>query len=251
MTNPTTHDNKPSTVETIKEKAANLVNKVTGKTTETEHHHDGTHHGKDHHASGILPSTHNKDHHTGGILPGTHNKNHHTGGILPGTHNKDHLDGGILPGTAHKDNHNGATLPGTTHHNNEIHGTNLAGNSTTMHQNHDHVDPKVDKVNPSAFLSSTCLGELENKNTPSNVGSATATNPVSLPMTSHVPAHAHNVAPGTGLAGAAVHHGEPHQHHVSAHEPKFNDSLPDATSRLAGASHNPNNLEAAHIKPVI
>ncbi|KAG0069368.1 hypothetical protein BGZ89_002990, partial [Linnemannia elongata] len=56
-TNPPTHNtnispDKPSTVETIKEKASAVIDKITGK-----HHTEGTH-GHDHHHD-------NKDHHLG------------------------------------------------------------------------------------------------------------------------------------------------------------------------------------------
>ncbi|KAF9373446.1 hypothetical protein CPB97_000534 [Podila verticillata] len=168
MTNPTTHDNtKPSTVETIKEKAANLVHKVTGKTS-TDHHHDAAH-----------------DH----------------------THN-DH-----------------------THH------------AT-------HPDHLQDKVNPSAFLSSTRLpGETD--------PFVNATRPVTQPESSHIPAHVHNVAPGTGLGGAL--HSErqdplhkDHHHHDHAHDHhKVDDPQREITSRLVGAPKDPNNLESVHLKPVM
>ncbi|KAG0080796.1 hypothetical protein BGZ93_011462 [Podila epicladia] len=172
MTNPTTHDNtKPSTVETIKEKATNLVHKVTGKTT--DHQHDATH---------------------------------------------DHT-------------------PGQTHHDHTQHGA--------VQPDHTH-----DKINTSSFLSSTRLPSEEDP-------SAHATHPVTQPGSSHIPAHVHNVAPGTGLAGA-LHDEYPnplqkdHRHHDHAlgHH-KVDDPQHDITSRLVGAPKDPNNLDAAHIKPVM
>ncbi|KAG0354202.1 hypothetical protein BG005_006675 [Podila minutissima] len=168
MTNPTTHtNNKPSAVETIKEKAANLVHKVTGKTT--GHHHDATH-----------------DH--------THDHTHH-----------DH-----------------------THHD-------------TVQPDHTH-----DKVNASSYLSSTRLpGESD--------PSVHATHPVAQPESSHVPAHVHNVAPGTGLAGALhdEHHKDHHDHDQARGHYKIDDLQHEITSRLVGAPKDPNNLESAHIKPVM
>ncbi|KAF9006323.1 hypothetical protein CPC16_007079 [Podila verticillata] len=178
MTNPTTHDNtKPSTVETIKEKAANLVHKVTGKTS-TDHHHDAAH-----------------DH----------------------AHN-DHIHPATLPDHTHP-----ATLP----------------------------DHSQDKVNTSAFLSSTRLPDETDP-------SVNATHPVTQPESSHIPAHVHNVAPGTGLGGALhSEHQDPlhkdHQyHHDHAHDHhKVDDPQHEITSRLVGAPKDPNNLESAHIKPVM
>ncbi|KAG0021940.1 hypothetical protein BGZ82_011148 [Podila clonocystis] len=172
MTNPTTHDNtKPSTVETIKEKAANFVNKVTGKTT--DNHHDATH-----------------DH--------THDNTQH-----------DHT---------HDQTHHNAVQPDQTH----------------------------DKVNTSAFLSSTRFPDETDP-------SAHASHPV----TSHVPAHVQHVAPGTGLAGA-LHdehrnplHKDHHQHNHAHGDRKVDDPQHEITSRLVGAPKDPNNLESAHIKPVM
>ncbi|KAF9281308.1 hypothetical protein BGZ88_011683, partial [Linnemannia elongata] len=82
-TNPPTHNtnisaDKPSTVETIKEKASAVIDKITGK-----HHTEGTH-GHDHHHD-------NKDHHLGeSAVPttGTHTGpvGTHTGTTTAGTH---------------------------------------------------------------------------------------------------------------------------------------------------------------------
>ncbi|KAF9300896.1 hypothetical protein BGZ91_009696, partial [Linnemannia elongata] len=82
-TNTPTHNtnisaDKPSTVETIKEKASAVIDKITGK-----HHTEGTH-GHDHHHD-------NKDHHLGeSAVPttGTHTGpvGTHTGTDTTGTH---------------------------------------------------------------------------------------------------------------------------------------------------------------------
>ncbi|KAG0014865.1 hypothetical protein BGZ81_000209 [Podila clonocystis] len=167
MTNPTTHDNtKPSAVETIKEKAANFVNKVTGKTT--DHHHDATH-----------------DH--------THDQTLHN----------------------------------------------------TVQPDHSH-----DKINTSAFLSSTRFPDETDTSTH-------ASYPVTQPESSHVPAHVQHVAPGTGLAGALhdEHHNplhKDHHHHSQAGgDHKVDDPQHEITSRLVGAPRDSNNLESAHIKPVM
>ncbi|KAG0340816.1 hypothetical protein BG004_006270 [Podila humilis] len=195
MTNPTTHDNtKPSTVETIKEKAANLVHKVTGKPT--AHFHDQTHMG----------------------------------------HNKAYTDQ-------------------DQHHHSKAH--DLATNQDKPHIDGSQVDHS--KVNPSAFLSSTRFGgesnpaaanaaainsaSLSNNNNNNNTPFPVVTQPES----SHIPAHSHNVAPGTGLASVAP-HGE--QHASPLH--KTDDPQLDVIHRVVGdAPRDPNNLEAAHIKPVM
>ncbi|KAF9309960.1 hypothetical protein BG003_009112 [Podila horticola] len=120
------------------------------------------------------------------------------------------------------------------------------------HTHHDAVQPDLthDKVNTSAFLSSTRFpGETD--------PSAQAARPVTQPESSHIPAHVHNVAPGTGLAGALhdEHHNplhKDHHHHDHTHgHRKVDDPQHEITSRLVGAPKDPNNLESAHIKPVM
>ncbi|KAF9961676.1 hypothetical protein BGZ72_002508 [Mortierella alpina] len=206
MTNHTeTSTHKPSTVETLKDKAANLVNKVTGK---SHGHDDATH-------THTEPLDQHK--HTPAATTGTHQDHHQT------------------PTTA-----------------------------TSVEQDKHNADHG--KINPSAFLSSVRFPDAT-----ASTGSAAAPAPapapahapaasnVPVPSAVHDPSHPHGHAAGqtealgsqipthahnaTGIAPTAVGHDQPHH--------KVDDPQHAITSSLVGNDRDPNNLEAAHIKPTI
>ncbi|KAF9288419.1 hypothetical protein BGZ68_000295 [Mortierella alpina] len=239
MTNHTeTSAHKPSAVETLKDKAANLVNKVTGKShghneathTHTEpldqHKHSpaattttGTH--QDHHHTSAAPTSIEHDKHN--VDHGKHNAEHdqHTaehGKVNPSAF----LTSVRLPDLTASTG--GAAAPAPA----------AAGANTTVPSSvHEPIHPQGHGANvsvPSAV------------HDPSHPQGHTAGHTEGLG--SHIPTHAHNAAANAaGIAPSAVGHEHDHR--------RTDDPQHAITSSLVGDGRDPNNLETAHIKPTM
>ncbi|KAF9936187.1 hypothetical protein BGZ67_002624 [Mortierella alpina] len=235
-----TSTHKPSAAETLKDKATNLVNKVTGKS----HGHDNATHT---HTEPLDQHKHNP----AAATTGTHQDHHH----VPAT---------ATTGT-HQDHHHVPATATTGTHQDHHHTP-----STATSSEHDKHNADQGKINPSAFLTSVRLPDAT-----ASTGSAGAPPPapahapvpaaanVPVPSAvhdpshphghaaghteaigSHIPTHAHNAtATAAGIAPSAV--GHEHGHH------KVDDPQHEITSRLVGEGRDPNNLESAHIKPTM
>ncbi|KAG0372133.1 hypothetical protein BGX24_000690 [Mortierella sp. AD032] len=243
-TTPTHNNNvsadKPSTVDTIKEKAAAVVNKLTGK------HHTDDHHTKDNHHHDTATGTHTHDAtgtHTHDAT-GTHTHNA-TGAQTHDATGTRHTAGtivGAVPHAASAAVHStGAGItsggniapPGATqgtaglvaaatqplNHQNQHHHVHDA-TTTDIHNNHHH-----DHNHGVGGLTTTAPGVHGNNQT----------HPTA-------PAGAHLPGTGTGAhqPGVTGTHGT---HNVGATD--------NVTSRLVGTHGDPNNLDPVHIKPTM
>ncbi|KAF9126741.1 hypothetical protein BG015_004637 [Linnemannia schmuckeri] len=261
-TNTPTHNNnvsadKPSTVETIKEKASAVVGKLTGK------HHTDSAHGHDHHAD--------KDHHHGDNT-GTHTTGTHTTGATGahtgpvGTHTGA-AHAGAIPGAAPTATHStgaGITAGGNvvppvpthgvagthdthgvagthdTHGGTHVpHSTGLAGTAATQPLNHQHNQHQ-------GAMSTTNAATADVRHDIAKVADTAYHHPEKVDQAVHdasVNLVGHQPSNQTANAATAD---------VIANDPNKADAFAkDVTSRLVGQPGDPNNLEAAHIKPTM
>ncbi|KAF9113828.1 hypothetical protein BGX27_000732 [Mortierella sp. AM989] len=216
MTN--TAENKPSTVEIIKDKAANLVSKVTGKS------HGTTTHDPAHPVHAESHGQHHDQAHT--HLPGQHHDQTHT----------------QVPGQAH------THLP--SQHHDQVH-TQVPG------QHHDQAHAQVPgqhpvhgQVNPSAFLSSVRFPHDNANASSAHHDGVTRPDAIHDPnhhTATHIPTHGNNagVAAAAGAAGTeAAHH---HHNHEGEHGHghgyhKVDDPQRGVISRVVGQPGDPNNV---------
>ncbi|KAG0298048.1 hypothetical protein BGZ96_003316 [Linnemannia gamsii] len=259
-TTPTHNNNvsndKPSTVEAIKEKAAAVVGKITGK-----HHTDNTHGTNDQHHHGDPNVTH-----TTGTGTHTGATGAHTGAT--GTHTGPHT-GVTGAHTGHAGTHTGAPVPGAaptavhstgagitsggntappaaTHAQGThgTHGTGLAGAAATQPLNHQHNpnlqhggmttntgNPAAAAETKAAFDKGVDIGTRHPERLDQAVHDAT------IDMVGRQP----NEQAAFNATANTV-----------AHDPRKADAFTDnVAARLVGKPGDPNNLEAAHIKPTM
>ncbi|KAF8943176.1 hypothetical protein BGZ47_005702 [Haplosporangium gracile] len=278
-TNTPTHNNnvsadKPSTVETIKEKAAAVVGKLTGghhgHHADKDHHHgDSTAHTTGTHTTG----THNTGAtgaHTGSV--GTHTGAAHAGAIPGAAPTATHstgagitTGGNIAPpaatqGVASTYGAQGATgTHGTqgvagTHGTHDIagthgthgtqgthipHGTGIAGAAATQPLNHQHNQHQGAMANTNAVTADTRRDIAKVADTayrhPEKVDQAV--HDASVNLVGH--------QPNSQIANAAT-------ADAIANNPNKADAFAkDVTSRLVGQPGDPNNLDAGHTKPTM
>ncbi|KAG0316159.1 hypothetical protein BGZ97_007321 [Linnemannia gamsii] len=285
-TTPTHNNNvsadKPSTVGVIKEKAAAVIDMITGK-----HHTDDTHgtHGQHHHGDpNVTHTTGATGAHTGTTGAHTGPVGTHTGAVHPTT-------GGALPAaapTAVPSTGAGITTggniapPAATHaqgthaqgtHAQGIqgtHGTGLAGATATQPLNY-----QYNQSHPAGKV-----GHQDDSNTAGGVqnqprggmatSAATNTNPIDPSVADETKAafmkgidigtrHPERVDQAVQEATTRMVGHQPNEQtalnataNAVANDPRKADVFTDdVAARLVGEPGDPNNLEAAHIKPTM
>ncbi|KAF9899035.1 hypothetical protein BX616_003344 [Lobosporangium transversale] len=229
MNNHTT-EQKPSTVETIKEKASHLLHKVTGKdhhegeTTHTTTHPEGQHHHgqANTHAPAPVATGHNAepiyDPNTvaAAAAPGAHNNlptHAHVSPNVPTAAATTVFPTGPQGNHHHVDHHHGGTTTGASTGAEAVFPSTGAGTApiTGAHGSHHHVDHHHGGVNADGATVGTALDATHHNNLTHKLGEH----------------HSHE----------NPHHGDDPQHGV--------------TTRLVGVPGDVNNLEGVHLKPTM
>ncbi|KAI1319544.1 hypothetical protein EDD11_003814 [Mortierella claussenii] len=228
MTNSTEH--KPSTVEVIKDKAAHLVSKVTGKS----HNNDEVHatntdpviaqrqdHTSHHDASHVSHS--NAAHDTLQRPDAIHDPNHHSTALA---HGVDHIPTHATNTAAPE-----AAIPSTYH---DQHSTGIPthGQYATGVPTHDQYATGLPTREPHAHHD-------QPHGAAALVGAAAA---------AEAAQHHHHHHDGTHAHGT---HGHQHVAGEHGHHHKVDDPQHGITSRLVGGPGDVNNLESMHLKPTM
>ncbi|KAF9933407.1 hypothetical protein FBU30_005616 [Linnemannia zychae] len=277
--NPNVSPDKPSAIETIKEKATAVINKITGK-----HHTDSSHEHDQHHHTIPVKDQHHPDNttHTGATGAHTSAIGTHTGGI------GDHT-GAVNVHTGTTDTHTGATgtHTGTTDTHTSATGTHTGAKGVHTGTTGDHTGDTG--AHTSTVGSQTGATGVTPGAAPTAVhftgASITSGGNVAPPSATHASHHdTHGTYGTTGLAGATTQplnhqHSPAHAHggiatttdataggitppEAAQQKQAFGNNadvdpasavatVEDVTSRLVGKPGDPNNLDPAHTKPTM